>query len=533
MPPSREEMKALETRDLLVLNTLKITIQPIMDQIKKKYAFLRSSIIPDESIAHLYLEQDPDYIRPDIEGAEPRAFELAKDSKDRDCILETATGKLYYNMNIVMIEERLANGFYARPQDFLSDIQTLKADYYTAGTQERYMKQTNELVSNVMVDILPMTALPQFADCENVYQRQSQRAKQREEKYQKLLKVQSEAAAATAVVEEDAFQEIGTDIPNLLNPAPVLVGAPPTGIRDLYATPRPSTGSLSNGHVADQSNSNGTSVPTRSDESQFSSAGNNNAVHGSPMHPPQRTSTSGVNTQISQRSAWQELSHGTSPSQLINDASTTDSGNKTSDRWSTQATNGVSNHNSSPLDKPIQAQASSQGNTQGTSSEEWAHSQAHALKRGDLHNSNPSQGTSSGSQFSQPLATPIYSAPPRLSGPSHPSGFANLLNDVPQAEPTSSQLSSQKDQIVDETFITDLHHRLVDGSSGCSVEQLEQVYRELMDTLWSQRGEWNRSLVTAKLVRVFNSTIHDIEDIQKVLAASQPADNDYPMSGHA
>lgn len=528
-------MKALETRDLLVLNTLKITIQPIMDQIKKKYTFLRSSIIPENNIFYLFLEQDPEYVRPDIEqGAEVRPYELAKDSKDRDCILETATGKLYYNMNIVMIEERLANGFYARPKDFLADIQTLKADYYTQGTQEKFMRMTNELVSNVMVDILPMIALPQFADCENVYERQSQRAKQREEKYQKLLKTQSEAAAATAVAEEDAFQEIGSDMPNLLSAAPVTLGPAPAGMRDLYTTPRPSTGSLSNGHVAGQSNSNGTSVPSRSDESQLSSLGNNNAVYDSPMHPPQRALTSGANTQISQRSAWQELSHGTSPSQLINDASTTTSGNKTSDRWSTQATNGISNSNSSPQDKVPQAPGNSQGNTQDTSSEEWAHSQAHAqaLGRNLLQNSNPSQGTSSGSQYSQPHPTPLYSAPPRLAGPSHPSGFANLLNDVPQPEPTSSQLSSQKDQIVDETFITDLHRRLVDGSSGCSVEQLEQVYRELMDTLWSQRGEWNRSLVTAKLVRVFNSTIQDIEDIQKVLQASQPTDNDYPMSGH-
>lgn len=393
---------------------------------------------------------------------------------------------------------------------------------------------TNELVSNVMVDIIPMAALPQFTDCENAYQRQLQRAKQREEKYQKILKERSVAAAAAQVVEEHALQEIGSDIPNLL-PAP-LIGPAPTGTRDLYATPRHDTSSLSNGHGGGYSASNGTSVPSRSDDTQLSGAGDHSGPQDSPMHPPQRVATTAANTQISQHSVWQELSHGTSPSQLINDASTTTSGNKTSDkasdRWSTQATNGISNHDSSPSDKQRHDQVHSQGNTQDTSSEEWAHSQAHGLARGILRNSNPSQGTSSGSQYSQPQAVAPYPAPPRLAQPSRPSGFANLLNDVPQQEPTSSQLSSQKDQIVDDTFIVDLHRHLVDGSSGCSVEQLEQVYRELMDTLWSYRGEWNRSLVTAKLVRVFNSTIHDIEDMQKVLQASQPTDTDYPMSGN-
>jgi hypothetical protein len=64
--------------------------------------------------------------------------------------------------------------------------------------------------------------------------------------------------------------------------------------------------------------------------------------------------------------------------------------------------------------------------------------------------------------------------------------------------------------------------RLVEGSSGCSIEQLEQINRELMETLWKERGEYNRNLVADKLVHVFNQTITDIEDMQKVLAASQP-----------
>jgi hypothetical protein len=44
-----------------------------------------------------------------------------------------------------------------------------------------------------------------------------------------------------------------------------------------------------------------------------------------------------------------------------------------------------------------------------------------------------------------------------------------------------------------------------------------------METLWTMRGEYNRNRVAAKLVEVFNNTITDIEDMQKVLQASQPS----------
>ena len=54
------------------------------------------------------------------------------------------------------------------------------------------------------------------------------------------------------------------------------------------------------------------------------------------------------------------------------------------------------------------------------------------------------------------------------------------------------------------------------------MEQLEQINRELMETLWEMRGEYNRNRVAARLGDVFNETILDIEEMQRVLQASQP-----------
>jgi hypothetical protein len=42
-----------------------------------------------------------------------------------------------------------------------------------------------------------------------------------------------------------------------------------------------------------------------------------------------------------------------------------------------------------------------------------------------------------------------------------------------------------------------------------------------METLWRLRGEYNRNLVANSLIGVFNETIADIEEMQRVLQASQ------------
>ena len=99
--------------------------------------------------------------------------------------------------------------------------------------------------------------------------------------------------------------------------------------------------------------------------------------------------------------------------------------------------------------------------------------------------------------------------------------MANILNDS-SVEPTSSQASSLKDVIVDDVWCDELLSRLTEGSSGCSIDQLGQIKRELMEALWRARGEYNRTKVALELTNVFNETIRDIEEMQKVLQASQP-----------
>ena len=47
-------------------------------------------------------------------------------------------------------------------------------------------------------------------------------------------------------------------------------------------------------------------------------------------------------------------------------------------------------------------------------------------------------------------------------------------------------------------------------TSGLSIEQLEQVNSMLMDTLWTTRGEWDRTKVLEQVAQVFNATLEDM-----------------------
>jgi len=530
-PPTKEEIKALKKRDHQVLNLLKITIQPVMDQINRKYKKFRNPVIAQSQIQYLFNEKDPDFVRPDIPQFRP--FEIDQDKNGIQGLRETATGKFFYNLDTTLIEERLSNGFYARPKDFLADIRSLAKDAKNIGDKERQLK-ANELLSNAEVDIASYEANPLLADCENVYLRQLQRVKEKEEKLKKKAAIEG----FQPLIRSDV-QASGADTDDQ-GSGPVTLGvAIPGGNRLVSVTtpPRPSS-VLSNG-VHHPGDSNGYPMPSRANE-DVQMAGSDTASQI--MQPPNQQlprmsidqpnlsgyATGGASTQVSQRSGFQELPTA-SAFALINDASTTTSG-KTSDKWSTQATNGVSHQESSPLDRsggdsqlPDTQGNSSQSNANDTQMEgnstsegSWIHSQAHALARGNITSQTPSSGNS------QHPAVPPFPQPSRLSN-SRPASMANILNDSP-IEPNSSQISSQKEHIsLDDLFINDLLDNLTNNSSGCSVEQLEQINRELMEKLWEMRGELNRNSVAVELIKVFNETIIDIEEMQRVLQASQPS----------
>ena len=155
--PTKEEQKTQKKRDKLVLNMLKIRLQPIMDQIRTRHRKFRNGVIEESQIRYLYDEADPGTVVSDLPHdmratGTFRPFEIGKDAHGVPGLIEQANGRFFYNLDSVTIEKRLSNGYYKRPKDFLADIKRLAKDAKTIGDEDRLLK-ANELMANVEVDI--------------------------------------------------------------------------------------------------------------------------------------------------------------------------------------------------------------------------------------------------------------------------------------------------------------------------------------------------------------------------------------------
>ena len=559
---TKEEIADEKRKDLLLLNFLKVQLQPIMDQLKK-YKKFRQPVILESQISYLWQEADPNYVQPDIIAEEARPFVIAHDRDGTPGLLEKATGKFYYNLDLTTIEERLSNGYYARPRDFQFDVVSMAKDAKNLGDKERLLK-ANELATNVQVDVAETEARLAQINWEELYQRQRKRVKEAEEKATKKKVGLAIFGAATGGLDGGAAPLIGTDLvrevtddsnddnndDNDNNDGGERVGQQQMQTQarfQLMEKPAGSTPPSSNGHASHLTN--GHSVP-----SSALSNGEDVEMTGSwyPAAPPPPqwprpsvldTSARGTagNTQVSQVSALTNLPVGMSPSAVLNEASTTKTSDPSEHRssapWSTQATNGVHGtgiggsirHGNTVTGAggPADPDGSQIPDTQSifgslpqsSSSHEWVHSQMHALGKADFDASK--SGSSGADDSGVNAALGLSSSPLQVPGQSAESPVRPLGPPPPPSRPPqpqqdhASRLSSQGFPIsVPESSLDPVLDTILDRTSGCTVDQLEQISREIMDYIWTSRHERNRSRVINNLSKVFNSTMADMEKVQ-------------------
>lgn len=543
--PTKAEQKAQKKKDRVNLNQLKIRIQPIMDQIKLRYKKFRSGVIDESHIRYLYEEEDPNIITTDLPPEErqqdpSRPFEKATDDRGEPGLINQASGKFYYNMEIVTIEKRLSNGYYKRPKDFASDIKKLAKDARAIDDPDRLIK-ANELQANVEVDMENIAVQDPWlvAELENVYARETKREREMVEKAKQLA---AAAGRELAIVPSNVPRgDIGASATDQ-SVGPIVLGQPLiNGLTHHPTTPsnpsQPST--LTNGlsaGLSDLSNlhghqqSNGTSVPSRGEgnihtspsddapstgrETQDSSFGPSaqtrplGSYTGGPASIDQRRSIPGS---LSQRSLITPLAEGSNLADYTNYASTTSSDKRntgSSADKNTQSTTGkIEGPDFSAF--PDTAEANSQlpdtrGNTQA--------SQSSALP-----NSNPSDPSSSQGQLSQPERLSQTPAVPLFQRDR--TDINSILND-PDPGDSRALATLQPQLVIDQALSANLLHIVVAQTSGCSVEQLEQVYSALMNEIWRTRGEWDRGKVAMQLNRVFADVMADIRACQGLATGS-------------
>ncbi|KAJ3558439.1 hypothetical protein NPX13_g9708 [Xylaria arbuscula] len=491
---TKEEIHNEDIRYRQALNLMKVHLQPIMDQISKKYQKFRHPVILESQYQYLLDEADPNYVRPDVADAPPRPYEFSEDSDGYPGLRETATGKFFYNLDVNIIETRLANGYYWRPYEFLKDVRALKSDAESIGDRARWLK-ASELLANVEVDVLDVDEKlrNQGINWERLYETHKQRKSEREERARKKHAMQSVLDAARAGAGNNDTSQNGLQTPSMQTTTAQfqVIGGPPNG------------GTV--GAAVSTAATNGTSGHSRSagEDVEMRDAGDP-SVRLNQMHPPSQwpsmpprsldtsaIATPGHTTQISQVSAVQSLPHGMSPSALANDASTTrtsDPSNRSSN-LSTQLTNGEADNIPDTLSWP-------HSQAQPTSSDElWPHSQAQALLKGIIPQPRFSQDSQSQTSPSAPKS-------------SHAPSMANLLNDPLEEGSPSQPLSQKPPQVeVNDHSAKNLLEEFTKRTSGCTIEQLEQINRDLMSELWTTRGEHNRMKVLHSITRVFNETL--------------------------
>jgi SpoVK/Ycf46/Vps4 family AAA+-type ATPase len=519
IPVSKKERKAQKKKDHHTLNLLKIRIQPIMDQIKK-YKRFRQGVVDESHIRYLWEEEDPNIVTSDLppDPLSHRPYEKAYDKHGAPGLREVLTGKFYYNMEIVTMEKRLSNGFYKRPSDFLADIKRIAKDARTLGEQERLLR-ANELLSNVEVDISTIEqAEPALvAECENVYLRELAREKEATERAQRL---QEEAEAAmsrpgTAGGPNDHSSNRG----GLFKPDGDERPVTPTrhglanvsfangngyhngGGSDLN---EPAPHGQSNGSHGD---GDGDVFMTNSDDhsgskdTQVSSFGPSAQPKPPYSHtaPSQQMRRESGMSSFSQTGVVTPMVAGSQPGDYTNEASTTQT---TSDKKSSGPGHSVHDHTQSlhgsrdefpdlhqyPDRDPQQEEhlpdTQQGGSSQPSPRPRESQALGHAEESGPL----------SGSQ------THLKPQPP--------------LFDAGASKPTP-------ELVLDLEYVEHLHKQLALQTSGCSVEQLEQVNTCLMDFVWRKRGDWNRTEVAMGVTETFNAVLDDMQSVQEIGAISQ------------
>ncbi|ODV78713.1 AAA-domain-containing protein, partial [Suhomyces tanzawaensis NRRL Y-17324] len=173
---NKKKLKQQEYSDSKLKNVLKLKLAGLMDLFKVRYKRFKKPIIDENLLVHLF---EPAILDNPLNQYEV-LYAKSTDKDHENMLLELSTGRYYHNMDLDIIEERLWNGYYSEPKQFLKDIKMIVKDSITQGDRERILK-ANEMLTNAQFGIDDLST-PEFVKaCKEVRAREI-------EKQQSLLK---------------------------------------------------------------------------------------------------------------------------------------------------------------------------------------------------------------------------------------------------------------------------------------------------------------------------------------------------------
>jgi hypothetical protein len=528
-----------------------------MREVKDKWRAFNKSVILDRDIDYLLMEQDPNYVTSDLTEEQRNAqqllrpFEIGKDKHGNQGLTETATSKFYYNCNTQIIEQRLSNGYYKRPKEFLFDLKTIAKDHKMTGVHDKIIK-ANDMYGYAMAEceVIEMMNPQLIINSESVYHREQEREKIRQ-------------AEAGPVPKKPS--NIPPPAPDSTVPSGPIVLGESVGLEiHIPHTPAPHNAVH---RLHDSHHTNGETVPSRPSEENTDAMDIDEPSSGSrPQFPGGFTETPSNPTtyQQSQQSGIHKVAPGVNVNDLQNSASTTTSGNKTSDRTSrgsdprlqlfrqTQSTNGNSTQDSwgggnfpdfnsiqPPIDGsqlPDTQSTDSKRQTIGTTDSFIGVETQRQMSNGNI---DPSQelegqefkhpGLPASLQHAQSIAAGTSRAPPdsmiatagsvaqgdesqqkpsqpRSNGHDssvHHANIADILNpETPPMPPPPF--------VLDEALLDELHQWIAKSTENLTVEQLEMIDARCLHTVYQSRSKWDRNPLLEELKQIVEEVLEDV-----------------------
>lgn len=217
---NKKKLKEQEYKDTKLKNVLKIKLAGLMDLFKVRYKKFRKPIIDENLLAHLF---EPSILENNPFNNYVVQYVRSEDPAHQNMIQELATGKYYYNMDLDLIEERLWNGYYSEPKQFLKDLKMIVKDCIVSGDRERILK-ANEMMTNAQFGVDDFST-PEFLQaCKEVRERDLLKQQKLLEEHKKLQeewnKKQEELQAQQQQQQQQAAEE---EVPNGVLPVAELM----------------------------------------------------------------------------------------------------------------------------------------------------------------------------------------------------------------------------------------------------------------------------------------------------------------------
>ena len=493
---SKAELDEQAAKDKQTINTVKIKLSGLMDLLKKRYQKFRKSIIDDRDLDLLVRGE-----------TEPACLAHTRFRRNPDgTIRDVTSNKRFYGMDLDQVNDRIWNGYYLTPAQFVFDIQCMVHDSKSWPDRDR-TNRAEEMLVNTQTYISEVFDETLIMECQRMAEREFERQKialaEKEAKAKKKAEREKEkerlrlAAAGQARESQSPSKAIEQGVTNDV----LMIEANGDSTQGLgimtnstshdvvyptetYVVPESSPFGSQQDFSQSQPNATATPVvPTHTQPYQPQPAPNPNYVQSAPhVYPP------------SQPIYTYNPSPFANVPQPPNDPGYTGIYNPGLPHTSfyPQPAYADPSKTLSPSHFPPPSSSSMIPGPQMSPTRI-----AEGLPRPDTnHFAAPSTPTPLGApQLGSNHTTNIVRSPQR-----NPSPTRAVIN-------STEHPSLKRDPARVERLLQDV----TQNTRGYTLEQLEQVYAASMDVIWRLRHEWDRTVVISETEKVVGQVLKEIQ----------------------